>query len=126
MVTSPFKLISQSVAICLSRHSFGDISYLEIRRYVWKRYHLIFQGVANRMTINLNMFGAFMENGIDGNLNNTCVINMKWGRSGLRKPKLLKKTAQPYNFRTSSRQSTILGLSRGFRNMILFLTFPRN
>jgi hypothetical protein len=108
----------------LSRHNFGeDISYLKIKRYVWKRYHPIFQGVANRITINFNIFGAFMENRIGGNLNNTCVISMKWGRSGLRKPKLFKKTAQPYNFRTSSRYSTILGFGRGFRNMILFLHF---
>jgi len=52
----------------LSSHSFTeDINYLEIGKYMRKRYHSIFQGVANRMTINLNMFGAFMENRIGGN-----------------------------------------------------------
>ena len=49
----------------LSSYSFSEnISYLEIERYMRKRYHLIFQGVANRMTINLNIFGAFMETGL--------------------------------------------------------------
>jgi len=91
-----------------------------------KRYHSIFQGVANRMTINLNMFGVFMENRIGGNLNSTSIISMKWGRDDLRKPKLFEKTAQQYNFRTSSRHGTILDLSGGFRNTILFLTFPIN
>ena len=78
----------------LSSQSFGeDISHLEIKRDVRKRYHPTFQGVSNRMTINLNVLGAFMENGIGGNLNSTSVISMKNGRSSLRKPKLLKKTA---------------------------------
>ena len=78
----------------LSSQSFGeDISHLEIIRDVRKRYHPTFQGVSNRMTINLNVLGAFMENGIGGNLNSTSVISMKNGRSSLRKPKLLKKTA---------------------------------
>ena len=78
----------------LSSQSFGeDISHLEIIRDVRKRYHPTFQGVSNRMTINLNVLGAFMENGIGGNWNSTSVISMKRGRSSLRKPKLLKKTA---------------------------------
>ena len=111
----------------LSSHSFSeDIVYLENWRYVRKRYHLIFQGVANRMTINLSMFGAFMENMIGSNLNSTSIINMKWGRDDMRKPKLFEKTAQPYNFRTNSRHGTILDLSEGFRNTILFLIFLRN
>ena len=77
----------------LSSQSFGeDISHLEIIRDVRKRYHPTFQGVSNRMTINLNVLGAFMENGIGGNWNSTSVISMKKGRSSLRKPKLLKKT----------------------------------
>ena len=77
----------------LLSQSFGeDISHLEIRRDVRKRYHPTFQGVSNRMIINLNVLGAFMEKGIDGNLNSTSVISMKRGRSSLRKPKLLKKT----------------------------------
>jgi hypothetical protein len=111
----------------LSSHSFSeDINYLEIEKYVRKRYHPIFQGVANRMTINLNMFGVLMENMIGGNLNSTSIISMKWGRDDLRKPKLFEKTAQQYNFRTSSRHGMILGLSGGFRITILFLTFSRN
>ena len=77
----------------LSSQSFGeDISHLEIRKVVRKRYHPTFQGVSNRMAINLNVLGVFMENGIGGNLNSTSVISMKKGRSSLRKPKLLKKT----------------------------------
>jgi hypothetical protein len=78
----------------LSSHSFGeDISNLEIGRDVRKRYHSTFQGVSNRMTINLNVLGTFMENRIGGNLNSTSVISMKRSRSSMRKPKLLKKTA---------------------------------
>ena len=65
---------------------------MEIRRDVRKRYHPTFQGVSNRMTINLNALGTFMKNEIDGNLNSTSVISMKMCRSSLRKPKLLKKT----------------------------------
>jgi hypothetical protein len=78
----------------LSSHSFGeDISNLEIGRDVKKRYHSTFQGVLNRMTINFNVLGTFLENKIDGNLNSTSVISMKRSRSSLGKPKLLKKTA---------------------------------
>ena len=57
-----------------------------------KRYHPTFQTVSNIMTINFNVLGAIMENGIGGNLNSTSVINMKRSRSSLRKPKLLKET----------------------------------
>jgi hypothetical protein len=75
-------------------HSFGkDISHLEIKRDVRKRYHSTFQDVPNRMTINLHMLGTLMENRIGDNLNSTGVISMKRSRSSLRKPKLLKKTA---------------------------------
>ncbi|RVW67734.1 hypothetical protein CK203_063291 [Vitis vinifera] len=78
----------------LSSQSFGeDISHLEIRRYVRKRYHPTFQGVSNRMKINLNVLGTFMKNKIGGNLNSTSVLNMKRCRSSLRIPKLLKKTS---------------------------------
>ncbi|KAL6350951.1 hypothetical protein AAG906_031537 [Vitis piasezkii] len=79
----------------LLSQGFGEnINPLEIRRNVRKRYHPTFQGVLNRMTINLNVLGAFMENEIGGNLNSTSVISMKRGTSSLRKPKLLKKTAK--------------------------------
>ena len=77
----------------LSSQSFGeDISHLEIRRDMRKKYHPTFQSVSNRMTINFNVLGAFMENRIGGNLNSTSVISMKKSRSSLRKPKLLKET----------------------------------
>ena len=77
----------------LSSQSFGEeINHLEIKRDMRKRYHPNFQSVSNRMTINFNVLGAFMENGIGGNLNNTIVISMKRSRSSLRKPKLLKET----------------------------------
>ena len=72
----------------------------------------------DKITINLNMFGMLMKNKIGGNLNSTSVISIKWGRGDLRKPKLLEKTAQPYNFRTS-RHIMILGLNGGFKNMIV-------
>ena len=78
----------------LSSQSFGeDISHLEIRKDVRKRYHPTFQGVSNRMKINLNVLGTFMKNKIGGNLNSTSVLNMKRCRSSLRIPKLLKKTS---------------------------------
>ena len=57
-----------------------------------KRYHPTFQSVSNRMTIKFNVLGAFMENGIGGNLNSTSVIDMTRSRSSLRKPKLLNET----------------------------------
>ena len=76
-----------------SSHCFGeDIGHLEIQRNVRTRYHPTLQGISNRMKIDLNVLGAFMENGIGGNLNSTSVISMKRGRSSLRKLKL-KKTA---------------------------------
>ena len=57
-----------------------------------ERYHSTFQSVSNRMKINFNVLGAFMENGIGGNLNSTSVIGMKRSRNSLRKPKLFKET----------------------------------
>ncbi|CBI37377.3 unnamed protein product, partial [Vitis vinifera] len=87
-------LISSPFISLLSDQSFGeDINHLEIRRDVRKRYHPTFQGVSNRMTINLNVLGMFMKNGIGGNLNSTSVISMKRCTHSLRKHKLLKKTA---------------------------------
>ena len=76
----------------LSQSFSEDISHLEIRRDMRKSYHPTFQSVSNRKTINFNMLGTFMENGIGGNLNSTSVISMKMSRSSLRKPKLLKET----------------------------------
>jgi hypothetical protein len=63
-------------------HSFSeDINHLEIKRDVRKRYHPTFQDVSNKMTINLNVLGMFMENRIGDNINSTGVISMKRSRS---------------------------------------------
>ena len=84
-------LVSQPATICQEeidvavKSKFGeDINHLEIKRDVRKRYHPTFQGVSNRMTINLNVLGMFMKNEIGGNLNSTSVISMKRSKSILR------------------------------------------
>lgn len=74
----------------LSSYSFGeDICPLELRRNVGKRYHLILQSVMNKVIINFNVFGTFIEDGIVCNLNSFSVVSVKRCRISLMKPKFL-------------------------------------
>jgi hypothetical protein len=61
-----------------TRESHGeDISSLVFSRNVWKNNLLASKGFTNGMTIQFNMFGALMKNGIGNKLNSIGIISMK-------------------------------------------------
>jgi hypothetical protein len=112
--------------MALSCHSLGeDVSNLKISRNMRKRNNTIVHGFTNRMTVHFNMLSSLMVNRINSNLNGTSIICMKSSIRS-RKTKLSEKPTKPDNLRTSNRHGPIFRFSIRFRNMSLFLTFPRD
>jgi hypothetical protein len=68
-----------------------DVSHLKIAGHMGKRYNPSLKHITNEMAIHLNMVGAFMEDRISGNVNDTCIINIKWSWGTLLKTKLGKE-----------------------------------
>jgi hypothetical protein len=66
-----------------------------------------------------------MEDRIDGNVNNTCIIGKKRSRSALLKTKLSKEPVE-LDFGTSLGHSPVFRLSRRLGNTVLFLALPGN
>lgn len=65
-----------------------NICHLKIGRDLRKRNNPRFKSLTNEMAINLNMFGAFMEDEVGKNVNYTIIIYMKRSRTAMRKNKL--------------------------------------
>lgn len=78
------------------------------------------------MRVYFNMFDVFVEHMIGRSLNSTRVVTIKRGKLSLGNTKFYKKAKQPHNIRTCSEHSTVFSLSKGLRDMVLFLTIPRN
>ena len=82
--------------------------------------------LANKVSINLNMFSALMKDIIMSNLNSTSVIIIKINRRGLRDTQIIKKPTYPKKFRDGVSKSLILSFSTGMSSQGLFLTVPRD
>jgi hypothetical protein len=82
--------------------------------------------MTHKMTINLNMLGALMENIIMRNLNSTMVVTMYDSRQRMCKTHIFQQPAKSKKFRDSINQSTVLYLSARARHNMLFLTAPGN
>ena len=67
------------------------LSHLKIVGHMHKRCNSSLKSIMNEVTINLNMLGVLMEDRIDGNVNDTCIINIKRNRGTLSGGKLSKE-----------------------------------
>ncbi|KAM7482209.1 hypothetical protein LguiB_006792 [Lonicera macranthoides] len=54
--------------------------------------------LANKVTINLNVFGSFMKNVIVADLDGTAVVTIKSSGRGLRSTEFIKESSKPYKF----------------------------
>ena len=76
------------------------------------------------MTINLNVFGAIMENIIVSNLNNTLMVTMNRSRTKERDTHISKKPAESKKFLSSIGQCTIFSFGTRASSNRLFLAAP--
>ena len=65
-----------------------NICHLKIGRDMRKRNNPTFESLTDEMTIKLDMFSVFMEDGIGRNVNCTSIIHTKRSRTAKRKTKL--------------------------------------
>ena len=79
--------------------------------------------LANKMTINLNMFGAIMKNIIVSNLNGTLIVTVERGRSRGRNTHISKEPAKPEkNLRKISKSSVFSFGARAGSEGLFFAT----
>ena len=78
------------------------------------------QMMTHKMTINLNMLSALMENIIMHNLNSTMAVTMCDNRRRMCKTHNFQRLMKSEKFRGSISQSTVLYLSARVRHNMLF------
>ena len=81
--------------------------------------------IADKMTINLDMFSLFIEDIIVRNLNDILVIIIKRSSIGCRHTEIFKKPLKPEEFECGIDKGTIFRFSARAGHNGLFLTFPR-
>ena len=75
MMARPRKSLSENIGklkLCRDMRETNDIT-------------LIF--ISNKMAVNFDMFGSFMEDGIFSDADSPSIISMQWSRSSLSEPK---------------------------------------
>ena len=82
--------------------------------------------LASDVAVNLNMFGAFVEDIIMSNANSTTIVTIKRSGSGLWSIHVNQEPAKPDKLESGVGKGTILSLSTGMRNQILLLATPRD
>ena len=82
--------------------------------------------LANKVTINLNMFRVLIKGIIKSNLNSTPVITIKISRRGLRDDQIIKKPTYPEKFKGGVSKSPILSFSARASSQGLFLAMPQD
>lgn len=77
----------------------------------------------NKMTVDLDMLGALMEDIIMCNIDGTLVVTVK--RSGMfdMVAHVMEETMKPYQFRCGMCKGTVFGFGRVVRDHKLFLAF---
>ena len=78
----------------------------------------------NDVAVNLNVFGAFMEDIIISNIDSTMIVIIKRSVSGLWSIHVNQKLAKPDKLASGVGKGTILSLSTGTGNYILLLSMP--
>ena len=78
------------------------------------------------VAVNLNMFGAFVEDIIMSNVDSTTIVTIKRSGSGLWSIHVNQEPAKPDKLESGVGKGTILSLSTGMRNHILLLATPRD
>ena len=82
--------------------------------------------LASDVAVDLNMFGAFVEDIIMSNVDSTTIVTIKRSGSGLRSIHVSQEPANPNKLASGVGKGTILCLSTGTGNHILLLTAPRD
>ena len=82
--------------------------------------------LASDVAVDLNMLGAFVEDIIMSNVDNTTIVTIKRSGSGLRSIHVSQEPAKPNNLTSGVGKGTILCLSTGTGNHILLLAAPRD
>ena len=107
------------------RVSFGeDISKLVNRRDGEQLEIAFLEMLASDVAINLNVLGAFMEDIILSNIDNTPIITIKRSGSGLCSIHVSQELSKLDKLISGVGNGTILNLGTGRRNHILLLTTP--
>ena len=78
--------------------------------------------LASDVAVDINMLGAFMEDIIMSNVDSTTIVTIKRSGSGLWSIYVSQEPAKPNKLASGVGKGTILSLSIGMRNHILFLT----
>lgn len=78
------------------------------------------------MTVEFNMFGAFMKDGIFGYVDSSLAIREKGNRQGRRDRKIRQETHKPSQLDNDPTYGTILSFGGGQRNKRLFLDFQES
>ena len=98
--------------MALTWHGFGeDIDNLQSSGDMWKGDNLMIICFSDGVTVNLDVLGAFVIDGVGCNLDGTCVVSMQWSRMKWTEPKLCEETTQPNDLGARSRHGAILCLS---------------
>ena len=80
--------------------------------------------LASDVVVNLNVLGAFMEDIIMSNVNNTTIVTIKRSDSRLWSIHVSQEPVKPDKLASGVGKGTILSLSTGMRNHILLLAMP--
>ena len=80
--------------------------------------------LASDVTVDLNVLGAFTEDIIMSNVNNTTIVTIKRSNSRLWSIHVSQERAKPDKLASGVGKGTILSLSTGTRNHILLLATP--
>ena len=78
------------------------------------------------VAVDLNMFGAFVEDIIMSNVDSTTIVTIKRSGSGLWSIHVSQEPVKPNKLASGVGKGTILSLSTGTRNHILLLAMPRD
>ena len=82
--------------------------------------------LASDVAVDLNMFGAFVEDIIISNVDSTTIVTIKRSGSGLWSIHVSQEPAKPNKLASGVNKGMILYLSIGMGNHILLLTAPRD
>lgn len=111
----------------MPRESFSDyVRRLLFGRNVRKSDHMLVKRFSYGVIIEFNILRTLIEGRTRGDLNRTGIISIKKSRAKLRKHKLTQKPMKLDDPKACKRYSSMLRLGGGFRNSVLFLTFPKN
>ena len=78
----------------------------------------------SHMVVNFNVLGAFMEDIIMSNINNTAIITIKKSFSGLWSIQVSQEPSKPEKITSDANKGTILSYNAGMKNNILLLATP--